>query len=301
MTNDNEKPSHHGVGDATVRNYQNETIKLLIERASCRSFSNQPVPDDLLSLILESGMHAATGGNLQPYSIIKITDADTKKKLAILNEEQMFIATAPVNLLFCLDWHRLMRWAKLQKAPFAANNSFRHFWISFQDTIIAAQNICTAADALGLGSVYIGTVLECFRELRDLFSLPPGVFPVVLLSLGYPKVRPMPKKKLGLAVLVHDEKYHLMSDEELLAVFEQKYPAWKKEITPERLAVFERVCRTLYGDEFCHECLEAVHRQGYFSAAQNYFGLHYVADLMIARNAEFLETMEDFGFGWFKP
>jgi FMN reductase [NAD(P)H] len=287
--------------ESSHRQYPNETLKLLIERGSCRSFSDQQIPSDVLELILEAGIHSATGGNLQPYSIIKITDAATKQELDRLCGDQVFVATAQVDLLFCIDWRRLQRWAQLQNAPFAANNSFRHFWISFQDTIIAAQSICTAADALDLGSVYVGTVLECFPELRQLFDLPDGVFPVVLVSLGYPKVRPLPKKKLGTPVIVHDEKYHELSNAELLAAYEEKYPAWKKEITPVRLETFERVCRALHGEEYVRKCLEAVCQQGYFNAAQNYFGLHYQADYMVDRNADFLQTAEDFGFGWFSP
>jgi nitroreductase len=301
MTKNKSEPSHHGMDESSQRHYPNETLKLLIERGSCRSFSDRQIPDDVLNLILEAGIHSATGGNLQPYSIIKITDDATKQELDRLCGDQVFVATAPVDLLFCLDWHRLQRWAELQNAPFAANNSFRHFWISFQDTIIAAQSICTAADALELGSVYVGTVLECFPELRRMFKLPYGVFPVVLVSLGYPKVRPLPKKKLGEAVIVHDGNYHELSDPELLAAFEEKYPAWRKEITPARLETFERVCRALHGDQFARKCLKEINLKGYFNAAQNYFGLHYQADLMVDRNAEFLKIMQDFGFGWFNP
>jgi nitroreductase len=301
MTEHHNEPTHHGIDDNSRGQYPNSTLRLLIERSSCRSFTNEAIPDDVLQLILEAGIHSATGGNLQPYSIIKIADASTKSRLAELNENQTFIATAPVNLLFCLDWHRLRRWADLQVAPFAASSSFRHFWISFQDTIIAAQSICTAADALGLGSVYVGTVLECFPELREIFGLPDGVFPVVLLSLGYPKVRPLPKKKLRIPVIVHDEKYREDSDQELLTAFEEKYPAWKREITRERLKTMERVCREVHGEAFARKCLTEVEKRGYFNAVQNYFGLHYQADIMAARNGEFLKTMEEFGFGWFKP
>jgi nitroreductase len=301
MTEHKREPSHHGMDESLHRQYPNETLKLLIERGSCRSFSDRQIPDGILELILEAGIHSATGGNLQPYSIIKITDAATKQELDKLCGEQVFVATAPVDLLFCIDWRRLQRWAQLQKAPFAASNSFRHFWISFQDTIIAAQSICTAADALELGSVYVGTVLECFRELRQIFKLPDGVFPVVLVSLGYPKARPLPKKKLEAPVIVHDDVYHELSDAELLAAYEEKYPAWQKEITPVRLETFERVCRAIHGEEFARKCLEAVRKQGHFNVAQNYFGLHYQADLMVDRNDDFLKTVKAFGFGWFKP
>ncbi len=198
--------SHHGIDDSLDNKYPNETIRLLLERSSCRSFYDKKIPEDVLDQILDAGNHAATGGNLQPFSVIKIENEATKRRLTELCGDQEFIFTAPVDLLFCLDWYRLRRWAEIETAPFTATSSFRHFWISFQDTLIAAQNICTAADALGLGSVYVGTVLECFRELRKMFDLPNGVFPVVLLSLGYPKARPLPKKKLGIGTIVPQRK-----------------------------------------------------------------------------------------------
>ncbi len=207
MSQEPDPASHHGVDDAHPREFLNDTLRLLIDRSSCRSFSDRKIPDHVLNLILEAGTHAPTGGNLQPYSIIKVENPDTKALLAALNEDQSFIETAPVDLIFCIDWHRIARWAEIECAPFTAHQSFRHFWISFQDTIIAAQNICTAADAVGLGSVYVGTIIDRLREHRDLLQLPDKVFPVVLLSLGYPKVRPSAKKKLGVSAIVHDETY----------------------------------------------------------------------------------------------
>ena len=73
--------SHHGVDDSAGRRYPNETMRLLLERGSCRYFENRKIPPDVLDLILKAGVHAPTGGNLQPYSIIKIEDEQTKRKL----------------------------------------------------------------------------------------------------------------------------------------------------------------------------------------------------------------------------
>lgn len=129
---------------------------------------------------------------------------------------------AAIHLLFCIDLHRVERWAKLEVAPFTATSSFRHFWISFIDTIICAQNICTAADSLGLGSVYIGTILEFLTDIQDMFQLPKGVFPVVLLCLGYPKVKPLPKKKLDVQVIVHAERYHEMENQKIIDAFNER-------------------------------------------------------------------------------
>jgi nitroreductase len=281
------------------RDEMNETVRLLIERASCRNFVDKAIPPDVLQLILEAGIHAPTGGNLQPYSIIKVEDGETRRNLAE-RCGQAFIGRAPVLLLFCIDFRRLQRWASLEIAPFTATSSFQHFWISFQDTIVCAQNICTAADALGLGSVYIGTVLEFFDDAREMFQLPEGVFPVVLLCLGYPKTRPSLQNRLGVEVVVHAERYHEMADQELLEAFNEKYGGYTVEITEERLETIADVCRKVHGEEFASRCIARIRENGYISPVQRYFGLHYRADLKPEGNAAYLQLMEVFGFGWFK-
>ncbi len=297
---DYKMPSHHGKEDHPEGKYPNQTLKLLIQRASCRSFTDKKIPPDVMELILEVGIRAPSGGNLQPFSIVKIKKDETKQKLAELCEHQNFIAEAPVNLLFCIDWYRIRRWADLEIAPFTATSSFRHFWISFQDTIICAQNICTAADSLGLGSVYIGSVLECLRELRDMFHLPRAVFPVVLLCLGYPKTRPIPRKKLAVRAVVHDEKYHKKGDQELLDTFNEKYSDIKVEITEKRLERISRVCREVHGEKFAGKCIQKIRENGYINPVQRYFGLHYCADSTAEGNDRYLQLMEEFGFNWFK-
>ena len=298
MKDKNKMPSHHGVKEFRDDKYPNQTLKLLIERASCRNFADKKIPPDVLQYIFEAGIHAPTGGNLQPFSIIKIEKDEPKRKLAELCA-QNFIAKAPVNLLFCIDFHRLERWAKLEVAPFTATSSFRHFWISIQDTIICAQNICTAADSLGLGSVYIGTVVGYFRELRDMFELPDGVLPVVLLCLGYPETKPQTRKKLAVDVIVHDEKYHDMEDQELIDAFEKKYPDVKIMLTDERLEEIYKVCLEVHGKEFADKCVEKIKKNGYINIAQRYFGLHYSANIMPLLNDMYIGLIEELGFKWF--
>ena len=290
---------HHGSDDVTGGRFPNETMRLLIERSSCRSYEDKKIPPDVLKLVLRAGIHAPTGGNLQPFSIIKIEEKAVSEKLGEMCS-QKFIGTAPVNLIFCIDWHRTERWAKLETAPYSAKDSFRHFWIAFQDVIIAAQNICTAADAMELGTVYIGTIMEFIDDTRRMFGLPDSVFPVVLLCLGCPKERPPPRKKLPLDIIVHDEKYHEPDDETLKAAFEEKYPDRKFEITDERLESIENVCRRVHGGEFARKCLDEIKKRGYINMAQYYFGLHYCADIMPQGNENFVRLFEEAGFGWFR-
>ena len=294
-----EMPSHHGIDGESQKKFPNKTIELLLTRSSCRSFENKPIPDDVLEYVLKAGVHAPTAGNLQPYSIIKIKDNKVNKKLAEMCYQD-FIGQAPVNLLFCIDWYRLKRWAEIEVAPFSANQSFRHFWKSFQDVIITAQNICTAADAMDLGSVYIGTVAEYFEDLAEMFELPKGVMPVVLLCLGYPKHRPPVKRKLGIETVVHNEKYNIQSDEIIKDAYNKKYPQMKVEITDERMIQVEAVCEKVHNQEFAEKCKNKILQNGYINPVQRYFGLHYRADETAADNEQFVKTTEQLGFNWFK-
>ncbi len=298
---DSDMPSHHGVKFVPEGEYPNETMRLLFERGSCREFLDRKIPLEVLRAVLEAGAHAPTGGNLQPYSIVKIENEESRRWFAELCG-QRFIGEAPALLLFCIDFRRLGRWASLEVAPFTAPSSFRHFWISFQDTIMCAQNICTAADSMGLSSVYIGTVLEIFSKIRDRFRLPKGVFSVVLLCLGYSGKRILPRKKLGADVVVHDERYHELEDQVLLDAFTEKYSgpdSRRVEITEARLKTISEVCRKVHGDEFAARCIERIRKNGHISAVQRYFGLHYRADRMPEGNLDYLKLLEEFGFDWF--
>ena len=302
IMSDSDMPSHHGVEAESEGTFPNETMRLLLERGSCRDFLDREVSEEVLEAILQVGTHAPTAGNLQPYSIIKIKDPAVTKKLGEMCH-QSFIGEAPVNLLFCIDWRRIRRWAELEVAPFSASSSFRHFWVSFQDVIITAQNICTAADAMGLGSVYIGTALEYFRELGEMFQLPEQVFPVVLLCLGYPSKQVKPRKKLGTEVVVHDEVYMDSSDEALLKAYGEKYTgrdSRRVKITEERLETIAKVCSDVHGEEFAERCLSKIRENGYITAVQRYFGLHYRANRMPKGNLDYLKIMKEFGFHWFK-
>lgn len=273
----------------------NSTMKLLHERSSCRAFQDRPVPPPVLQAVLEAGVQAPSGGNLQPYSIILIRNRSTSQKLAALCGNQQFIARAPVNLLFCIDWHRSRRWAHLSDAPFTANRSFRHFWIAFQDTIIAAQNICTAADSVGLGSCYVGTVLECFTQLREMFQLPAGVFPVVLLSIGYPAAERRRRPKFPQRVMVHEEVYRDPSHEELQEALDAKYQGRTFEITDDRIGRLHQTCLEAGGEELAARCIQRVRADGAINMAQDDFGLHYPANAMPRGNGNFVRQLREAG------
>jgi len=279
-------------------NYSNETMKLLFERASCRTFLDKEIPKHLLDEVIDAGLYAATGGNLQPYSIIKITNKDSKKRLVDEYDMQNIVEKAPVDLLFCVDWRHTGRWAKANNAPFVATKSYRHFWIALQDTIICAQNICTAADSVGLGSVYIGTVESCFMELKSMFNIPEGVFPIVLLSLGYPTKYPSTSKKLGIEATVHDEIYTAMPIDRLNQLQDEKYNYRTLPVSDKNIKELYTVAKDIGGVGYADNMIDKTKETGHINMVQRYFGLHYKANWSCQGNKAFQESLKAYEFDW---
>ncbi len=277
----------------------NETLKFMFTRSSVRDFLPKKVPEEVLRTIIEAGLHSPSAGNLQPYSIIRVESEEKKRILAELCL-QKFISKAPVLLVFCIDFHRLERWSRLSDAPFTAPQSFRHFWVAFLDVSICAQSVCVAAESLGLGSVYIGTIIESADKVRDVLQLPDKVFPVILLCLGYPRSRPLPQKKLGYDIIVSSEVYREPSDEELLKAFSEKYEMIKVKVSDERLKLTEEVCRSLFGEDEAKVIVERIRSAGQFNPAQYYFLLHYRADMMCKGNDLFVKMLKNAGLNFLK-
>jgi FMN reductase [NAD(P)H] len=293
-------PTHHGVEEPVTGNFPNETIRLLHQRGSCRHFQDKNIPEDILRFILGAAVHAPSGGNLEPYSIVKIEDHKRRAKLKKICGNQRFIGEAPVNLVICLDHRRLMRWAKLDVSPFTYDHFLLGFLMAFQQTGIIGQAICIAADAMGLGSCYVGTATYLAGEIAELLELPKLVFPGTLISIGYPAEKPPNMKKHTLETLVHNETYQDLSDSELLARVREKWRALgarRVELTEKRLDRLYQVCQNVHGKAFAEKSVAYAMELGYISPVQRYFGLHYRADWMLTMsNSKYLDIIKKQGW-----
>ena len=195
----------------------NEVIRQLKERKSVRVFTDQAIPPEAVSDILDSAVNAPTAGNQQLYTIINITDPHLKAQLAITCDNQPFIADAALVLVFCADcrkWYKAF--SDYGCAP--RDPGVGDLLLAVSDANIAAQNAVVAAHSLGIGSCYIGDIMENAEQQRDLLSLPPYVFPAAMLVFGYPTAqqlnRPKPPRS-AMAHVVHENGYRDMDADEL--------------------------------------------------------------------------------------
>jgi FMN reductase (NADPH)/FMN reductase [NAD(P)H] len=172
----------------------NPTLDLLLQRRSIRAYQDRPVGDPEREAILAAAMRAPTAGNMMLYSVIHVRSQESKETLARTCDNQPFIARAPLVLLFLADyqrWHDYYRLSGVEQLPGVAGSPLKmpeegDLFLACCDALIAAQTAVIAAESLGIGSCYIGDILENFEVHRDLFRLPRYTFPICLLCLGYP-------------------------------------------------------------------------------------------------------------------
>lgn len=174
---------------------ENEILRALSARKSVRVFTDEPVTAEERAAILQAAFQAPTAGNQQLYTILDITDPALKATMADLCDHQPFIAKAPLCLVFladCRRWPRAYRAAGVEEPR---NPGPGDLLLALADSCIAAQNAVTAAESLGIGSCYIGDVLENAEAMRETLHLPVHVVPACMLVFGRPTQQQKDRKK----------------------------------------------------------------------------------------------------------
>lgn len=204
----------------------NTLIQQLMNRKSMRIFENRPILPDEKSQIIQAAMEAPTAGNQQLYTILDITDPSLKEQLSESCDHQPFIAKAPLVLIFCAD---CLKWLSIYKeagCP-AREPGAGDLLLAVTDAAIAAQNAVTAAWSLGIGSCYIGDIMEQYETHRSILNLPKYVFPAAMVVFGYPteqqKARPKPQR-FAVSDIVCENTYRVKTGEELRQMLAKECP-----------------------------------------------------------------------------
>lgn len=232
----------------------NEVIRQLHERKSVRAFTDQPIAPDLKREILLAAMEAPTAGNQQMYTIIDVTDDALKARLAETCDNQPFIARAQMVLIFCADFRKWYD-AFVEGGCEPRKPGVGDLLLACSDTNIAAQNAVVAAQSLGIGSCYIGDVMENCEIHRELLNLPEYVFPAAMLVFGYPTQQQIDRPKpvrCPLESIVHENGYRAMDGAELRSMFASKHPTMSYE------EWCRRFCNRKYNSDFSREMTRSV-------------------------------------------
>ena len=238
----------------------NEVLRQLHERKSVRVYEDRPIEAEVKQAILEAAIQAPSAGNMALYTSLDITDAEMKQKLSVSCDNQPFIATAPMVLIFCADYRR---WYDVfcDHVQEVRKPSRGDLFLAQADTLIAAQNAVVAAHSLGLGSCYIGDITENFEYHRELLKLPKYVVPAGMLCIGYPteqqQNRPKPSRH-AVSALVHENGYDMEKSHDMARMLEIQQSKSGEELTD----WIRRFCKRKWNSEFSQEmsrsCTEMV-------------------------------------------
>lgn len=238
----------------------NDCLRQLHERKSVRVYEDRPIDMDTKRAVLEAALQAPTAGNMALYTILDITDPEKKAALAKSCDDQPFIASAPMVLIFCADYRRwydvFRKYVDEVRKP-----DMGDLFLAEADALIAAQNAVVAAHSLGLGSCYIGDITENYEYHKKLLNLPKYVVPAAMLCFGYPRPqqlhRPKPPRH-SVEEMVHENGYCLQKSDQMLQMLENQQGK-----SGEALADYiRRFCQRKWNSDFSREmsrsCTEMV-------------------------------------------
>jgi nitroreductase/FMN reductase [NAD(P)H] len=198
-----------------------DAILPMLDRRVARRYRDEPVPDSVLDALLAAAQSAPAKSDLQQYSVVVMREPARIKQIADWIGTMDWIATAPVFLVWCGDMRRGQRLCA-HHAMAHANNNLDTFLNTAVDCSLAMAAFMAAAEAVGLGTCPISYVRSHIERVTPLLSLPPGVYPVAGLTVGWPEFRRPVSMRLPPAVVVHREQYDDSAMLEEVAAYDQR-------------------------------------------------------------------------------
>lgn len=178
----------------------NDLLKTIHQRKSVRAYKRNPIPEDVKAKIIDAVLRSPTAGNLMLYSILEVADQKKKDALVMTCDNQAFIGRAPWVLLFLADYQRWYDFYKITGVGSDVSEPLRRpevgdLFLACCDAMIAAQTSVLAAQSLGVGSCFIGDIMENYETHKKMFDLPAFVFPITLVCYGFPTDRQQNKRR----------------------------------------------------------------------------------------------------------
>jgi nitroreductase len=152
-------------------------MKAILTRRSIRKYTDQPVSEELVTELLRAAMAAPSAGNQRPWQFVIIKERRTLDRLAVVHPYAAMAPGAQLAIAVCGD-------LKLETQ--------KDYWV--QDCAAATENLLIAAEAAGLGAVWLGVYPreERVSSIQALLGLPADIIPLAVVPIGYPAERPAP-------------------------------------------------------------------------------------------------------------
>ncbi len=157
-----------------------DAMEAILSRRSIRKYTTRPVPETVVKELLAAAMAAPSAGNEQTWHFIVIDDRQILNEITKYHHFAQMLKEAPCAIVVCGD-------AKLEM--------YKGLWV--QDCSAATENLLIAAQAKGLGAVWLGIypIMKRIAATQELLGLPENVIPLCLIAIGYPAEEKLPANR----------------------------------------------------------------------------------------------------------
>jgi nitroreductase len=182
-----------------------------LNHRTIREFKDGRIPEELFNKLIEVARRTPTSNGMQASSIIRVTDNQKRKEIADVCKQE-YVARAPELLILIADQYRNYRIADEKGGYEPSARDMDRFFQGFTDACLTAQNIVNAAEALDLGVVYLGSILNDAEKIIEILELPELTMPVLGLGIGYPNQNPQLKPRMSMDLRLFENTYKKFDD-----------------------------------------------------------------------------------------
>lgn len=199
----------------------NEVMNTILHRRSIRRFDSRQIEESALQEILQAGLYAPSAGGRQDMIFVVCQDREINERLGRIKRANSHPRMATAASYVSREQPSIADDPKLTNAFYDAPTVItffapKQFLFSVDDCAVAAENMMLAADALGIGSCYIGQGWPAFadpygQEVLKNWRIPTDHYAVMQLVLGYLREgdrhpTPKPRKKDRVLYIRENEK-----------------------------------------------------------------------------------------------
>ncbi|MGO1950164.1 MAG: nitroreductase family protein [Mycobacteriaceae bacterium] len=216
-------------------NTWNDTLDTILRHRSVRLWQDRGIDDTTLNTLTAAAQSAATSSNKQVVSVVAVRDDGIKQEIAGIGKQMStHVATAPAVLVWLIDFSQPRFLAQQVRDAAGADGDDEEIhgvakrpphdlgaldyldepMMAALDIGIAAQNAVVAAESLGLGTVYLGSLRNDIERIQEILGLPETVVPFLGLAVGWgdPEENAGVKPRLPRELFLHHDRYNNRAD-----------------------------------------------------------------------------------------
>jgi len=193
----------------------NSIIKNMTQHVSVRDFKAETLSDETKNDLLLAAQSGSTSNFVQAFSIIEITDKTLRDELSDITISSPHVKKADTFYVFVADLHRQATILEKHHQNLDSLKNMESLMVATIDTTIAAENMAIAAESMGLGICFVGSIRNNIQQVADLLQLPKLTVPLFGMTIGVPSSKNAPKPRMPKKNFVSKNSYDAATFNEL--------------------------------------------------------------------------------------